>query len=73
MHESERTQRVTPPVPGFQPETTQRVDITQKMDAVPSPSAPLARSSDPEVTQRIDDSIWRLQEAKRILQKITPK
>ena len=50
------------------PRTRTKLDpgTTQKMDAAPS---------DPvtEQTQRLDDSIWRLQEAKRILQGVREK
>jgi hypothetical protein len=74
--ESERTQRIDPAAiparspdgdrtmqipaldPSFRPEATQRID------AVPGEA---------EQTQRLDDSIWRLQEAKRILQGIGKK
>jgi len=44
----------------FQPTKTQKLDNS-------------ATPADAEVTQRIDDSIWRLQEAKRILQGINNK
>jgi hypothetical protein len=75
--ESERTQRIDPaaiPVrspdgdrtmqipaldPSFRPEATQRIDAAPGAEA--------------EQTQRLDDSIWRLQEAKRILQGIGKK
>ncbi|HUL96545.1 MAG TPA: hypothetical protein VLT89_11065, partial [Usitatibacter sp.] len=62
----ERTQRLD-----ASPTTTQRIDpspnTTQKLDP-PAASQPPAGSA--ESTQRLDDSIWRLQEAKRMLQKI---
>jgi hypothetical protein len=45
------------------PETTQRIDTTQTLPVQPPP----AEGSDAETTQRIDDSIWRLREAQRIL------
>jgi hypothetical protein len=64
---AETTQRIEP-APGI--EDTQKVDITQKMKTVPPPAP---ETSDAETTQRIDDSIWRLQEAKRILQGVTRK
>jgi hypothetical protein len=44
------------------PETTQRIDTTQTLPVQPAPD-----SKDAETTQRIDDSIWRLREAQRIL------
>jgi hypothetical protein len=46
------------------PQSTQRLDVPSQ------PRPPRAASKDAETTQRIDDSIWRLQEAKRILQNI---
>ena len=59
--------------PNFRPEATQRLDpspnTTQKLDPGPN-TQPLSNA---ESTQRLDDSIWKLQEAKRILQKINPK
>ncbi len=80
----ERTQRIKPLDPAFNPEATQQlvptptppasVSATQRLDVQPAPAAPAPQPmSEAETTQRIDDSIWRLQEAKRILQKITPK
>jgi hypothetical protein len=50
------------------PETPQKADPNPPTEPLPQQA-----SSDAETTQRIDDSIWRLQEAKRILQGITPK
>jgi hypothetical protein len=70
--EGEQTQKITPVEPDFKPETTQKVDITQKLDTQPAPG-PALSSTDPETTQRIDDSIWRLQEARRILSGINQK
>jgi Dynamin family len=56
--------------PAFKPEATQILDeshtTTQKLD-------PKAPASNAEQTQRLDDSIWKLQEAKRILQNINQK
>jgi hypothetical protein len=75
--EMERTQRVTPLDPGFKPDSTQKLDLSKPADSAQStqklPAGPLAPSTDPESTQRIDDSIWRLEEAKRILQNIPQK
>jgi len=78
--EMERTQKVTPLDPNYRPDSTQKLDpqttqklatqnpqSTQKLDAQGAPSP------DPETTQRIDDSIWRLEEAKRILSNIPQK
>ena len=78
MENMERTQRIKPLDAGFHPESTQKIDTppkpesTQKLD-VQAPSGPLAPSTNPETTQRIDDSIWRLEEARRILQNIPQK
>jgi len=57
--EGERTVQIPALDPNYRPEATQRID----------PVAP----SEAEQTQRLDDSIWRLQEAKRILQGIGKK
>ena len=68
---AQSTQKVSPavtPPPG--PEDTQILgaQTTQKIDPAAAPAEPNA-----EQTQRLDDSIWRLQEAKRILQGINQK
>jgi hypothetical protein len=70
------------PAPAFDPMATQKLppnaEQTQRMPKVgesTQPNAPLdpkwnpeaTQQLDAETTQRIDDSIWRLQEAKRIL------
>jgi hypothetical protein len=58
----------TPPSdPGFKPEAT------QILGAAPASGGPDPKSTDSEVTQRLDDSIWRLQEARRILQGVRQK
>jgi hypothetical protein len=57
----ERTMQIKALDPGFKP------DSTQKLGPGTVPAAP--DMSNAEVTQRLDDSIWRLQEAKRLLQK----
>jgi hypothetical protein len=64
---ADRTMKIQKLDPSFKPEETQRID--------PQPRhRPLEGSAiRGETTQRIDDSIWRLQEAKRILKGITPK
>ncbi len=79
---AEVTQRVpvakvgesTQPNKAFDPEATQEMDFTAKPEAAPAaPPKPDAAAFDAEATQRIDDSIWRLQEAKRILSGIPQK
>ena len=67
--EGEKTMKIQKLDPNYRPP-----EAPQKADSNP-PTEPLPQqaSSDAEATQRIDDSIWRLQEAKRILQGITPK
>jgi len=57
--EGDRTMRMPALDPGFRPEATQRID--------PAPA------DDAQRTQRLDDSIWRLEEAKRILQGVHKK
>jgi Dynamin family len=66
--------------PKFRPEATQILDdsssTTQKLDPSPNTTQkldPNAKMSTAEQTQRLDDSIWKLQEAKRILQNINQK
>jgi hypothetical protein len=60
----ERTMRIKALDPAFKPEATQILPGTA------ASAAPAAKDlSNAEVTQRLDDSIWRLQEAKRLLQK----
>jgi hypothetical protein len=53
--------------PAFKPEATQKLDL----DAPASPAPP--GDLNPEATQRLDDSIWRLEEAKRILKGVKEK
>jgi hypothetical protein len=79
----EKTIKTTKLDPAFKPEATQRIDpspnTTQKLDPSPNttqridPNPPTQPLSNAEATQRLDDSIWKLQEAKRILQNINPK
>ncbi len=68
MREADQTMKIPKLDPAFQPEATQRIDPNP-------PTVPLEGASYPEAqtTQRIDDSIWRLQEARRILKGIAPK
>jgi Dynamin family len=69
MTEGEKTMKIQKLDPSYKPPET-----TQKIDPSNPPTEPLPEPLvDPERTQRIDDSIWRLQEAKRILQGITQK
>jgi len=67
----EKTIKTTRLDPSYRPDVTQPMDpspnTTQKLDPNTQPL------SNAESTQRLDDSIWKLQEAKRILQKINPK
>ena len=69
--EGDKTVQIPKLDPSYNPEATQRIDApdpstTQKLDTAPA-------SSEAEQTQRIDDSIWRLEEAKRILQGVREK
>ncbi len=66
--EGDRTMKIAKLDAAFKPEATQRIEPN-------APTTPVDGStySEAETTQRIDDSIWRLQEAKRILKGITPK
>jgi hypothetical protein len=66
---ADRTQKLTPE----QMEQTQRIKALGPDDTHPGPAAPSAPAAGPETTQRIDDSIWRLEEAKRILRNIPQK
>jgi hypothetical protein len=86
--EGDKTMQIKKLDPAFKPEATQNLDdlenaaTTQKLDSAstqkldpgstqkldPPDSAAIA-----EQTQRLDDSIWRLQEAKRILQGVREK
>jgi len=55
--------------PAFKPEATQKLDLNP-------PTTPLGGKDgelNPEATQRLDDSIWRLEEAKRILKGVKEK
>jgi hypothetical protein len=57
--EGDRTQQIPALDPAWRPEATQKIEPRAGDDA--------------QVTQRLDDSIWKLQEAKRILQGIGKK
>jgi hypothetical protein len=76
VNDGERTQQIKPLDPKFNPEATQQLEptptSTQRLD-IPDPSVAADAQKAAETTQRIDDSIWRLQEAKRILQNIPQK
>jgi len=69
VFESDRTMQVKKLDPTFKPEATQRMDLNPP--TVPLPDK--AGEMDPEATQRLDDSIWRLEEAKRILKGVKEK
>jgi hypothetical protein len=82
--ELERTQRIEPTAASA--ERTQRVDPTstqpfhpertQRMQSEPEPAPPeppADPSQEPTRTQRLDASIQKLQEAKRLLQGVTQK
>ncbi len=59
LGESEKTQRIASLDPGWRPDSTQKLD-------------PGAAASAAETTQKLDESIWKLQEARRILQGLNP-
>jgi hypothetical protein len=61
----ERTQPNAPLDPDYRPDTTQKIEAAKPADS--------ATPFNPETTQRMDDSVWRLEEAKRILQGIPQK
>lgn len=78
--EGDRTMKIPKLDPGFRPESTQKIDpspaTTQKIEPSPGTTQRLdAAGPDPdaEQTQRLDDSVWRLEEAKRILQGVREK
>ena len=76
VSDGERTQQIKPLDPKFNPEATQQLEptptSTQRLNtADPAIAADAQKAA--ETTQRIDDSIWRLQEAKRILENIPQK
>jgi hypothetical protein len=66
--EGERTMKIKKLDPAFRPDAPKRPDAPAASPA-PGPAIPGVDMSNAEVTQRLDDSIWRLQEAKRLLQK----
>ena len=85
--EGDKTMQIPRLDPNYRPESTQKIEpspvsthklepspnTTQKIDPNP-PTQPLPSGvSDAEATQRIDDSIWRLKEAQRILQGVKEK
>jgi hypothetical protein len=86
INDGERTQKIRALDPNFRPEATQQMELpptatqrlptdTQKLPPSSSlaPLSPEEALKAAETTQRIDDSIWRLQEAKRILDNIPQK
>jgi hypothetical protein len=66
---ADRTQKLGPsdtqPIPVLDPNF--RPEDTQVLGAAPHGSTDAEKKTDAQVTQRLDDSIWRLQEARRIL------
>jgi hypothetical protein len=74
--EAERTQRIDPAkVPSPDLDKTQKIpslDPAWRPEAT-QPAQAQPADADAQTTQRLDDSIWRLQEAKRILQGIGRK
>ena len=73
---AERTQRIdpVPPLPRA-PEGDKTMKITALDPSYkPGNTQPLeGKGPDPEATQPLDDSIWKLQEAKKILKSIREK
>jgi hypothetical protein len=67
--ESDRTMQIKKLDPGFKPESTQRMDLNPPTMPLPGKEG----DPNPESTQRLDDSIWRLEEAKRILKGVKEK
>jgi hypothetical protein len=65
---NERTQEIVALDPNWKPEATQKLE-----DFVSAAKPPAAEGTEAQVTQRLDDSIWRLQEARRILQGLPQK
>jgi hypothetical protein len=66
---SDKTMQIPKLDPGYKPEATQRLDLNPPT----MPLAPKEGDPNPDVTQRLDDSIWRLEEAKRILKGVKEK
>jgi hypothetical protein len=77
--EGEKTLKIPALDPNFKPEETQILDRefkpedTQILDDKPANPTEAEKAADAQVTQRLDDSIWRLQEARRILQGLPQK
>jgi hypothetical protein len=77
--DGDRTQKIAALDPSFRPEETQILDRgfkpedTQILDDKPANPTEAEKAADAQVTQRLDDSIWRLQEARRILQGLPQK
>jgi len=67
--ESDRTMQIKRLDPNFKPEATQRMDLNPPTMPLPGKEG----DANPESTQRLDDSIWRLEEAKRILKGVKEK
>jgi len=81
--EGDKTVQIPRLDPNYRPEATQKIEPSpestyklvppQRAEPAPPTQPPTPAASDAETTQRIDDSIWRLEEAKRILQRIPQK
>jgi hypothetical protein len=77
--DGDKTMKIPKLDPGYRPEATQQLgasgpEDTQQLDFTATQKVePAAGDSEAERTQRMDDSIWRLQEAKRILQGVREK
>jgi hypothetical protein len=77
--DGDTTQKIAALDPGFRPEETQILDRgfkpedTQILEGKPANSTEAEKAADAQVTQRLDDSIWRLQEARRILSGLPQK
>jgi hypothetical protein len=67
--ESDKTMQIKKLDPNWKPEATQRMDINPPTMPLPGKEGELS----PESTQRLDDSVWRLEEAKRILKGVKQK
>ena len=70
--DGDKTMQIRKLDPGYRPDATQRMD-PQPPTTPLDPKLDAAGNPDPESTQRIDDSLWRLEEAKRILKGVKEK
>jgi hypothetical protein len=67
--ESDKTMQIKKLDPNWKPEATQRMDLNPPTLPLPGKEGDIS----PEATQRLDDSVWRLEEAKRILKGVKEK